>query len=95
MTPLTDEVTSHAGSSYASEQHRTLHLRGICTVRKDGVKEIEQHLYNPHGSIFRFLSAETGGAGGQRAPSAHTYVSAGIGFYFMTQFGRFAHIMPS
>jgi hypothetical protein len=37
-TPLTGEATSHAGSSYVAEQHRTLHLRGICTVRPDGVK---------------------------------------------------------
>jgi hypothetical protein len=93
MTPLTDEVTSHAGSSYAPEQHRTLHLRGVCTVRPDGVKEIEQHLYNPHGSVFRFLSAEADAAGGWRAPGANVYISAGIGFCFMTQFGRFAHIM--
>jgi hypothetical protein len=58
MTPLTQEATSDGGSSYAAEQHRTLHLRGICTLRPDGVKVIEQQLYNPHGSIFRLLSDE-------------------------------------
>jgi hypothetical protein len=57
------------------------------------VKEIEQRLYNPHGSIFRFLSAEADALAGLRAPDANTYISAGIGFCFMTQFGRFAHIM--
>jgi hypothetical protein len=93
MTPFTEEVTSHSGSSYASEQHRLLHLRGVCTVRPDGVKIVEQHLYNPHGSIFRLLSDEAPGhGGGGRAPDAATYVSAGIGFCFMTQFGRFAKI---
>jgi hypothetical protein len=94
MTPLTDEVTSQTGSSYAPEQQRTLHLRGICTVRADGVKVIEQHLYNPHGSIFRLLSDEAPVNGGDgRAPDAASYISAGIGFCFMTQFGRFAKIV--
>jgi hypothetical protein len=94
MTPLTDEATSHAGSSYAPEQQRTLHLRGICTVRADGLTLVEQHLYNPHGSIFRLLSDEApANGGGGRAPDAHTYIAAGIGFCFMTQFGRFARIL--
>jgi hypothetical protein len=94
MTLLTQEATSHAGSSYAAEQHRTLHLRGICTLRPDGVKVIEQQLYNPHGSIFRLLSDEAPvNGGGGRAPDADTYMSAGIGFCFMTQFGRFARIV--
>lgn len=77
----------------APEQHRTLHVRGICTVRPDGVKVIEQHLYNPHGSIFGLLSDETPvHGGGGRAPDANTHISAGFGFCFMTQFGRFATI---
>jgi hypothetical protein len=93
MTPLTGDSTSQAGSSYAPEQHRTLHLRGICTVRPDGVKVIEQHLYSPHGSIFRLLSDEAPvHGGGGRAPDAASYIAAGIGFCFMTQFGRFAKI---
>jgi organic hydroperoxide reductase OsmC/OhrA len=49
---------------------------------------------NPHGSIFHFLSEE----GRQprapgRAPDALTYMSAGIAFCFMTQFGRYARIV--
>ena len=56
-------------------------------LRKDGLKEIEQHLYSPHGSIFRFLSDEGKDA---RAPDAVSYISAGIAFCFMTQFGRMA-----
>jgi hypothetical protein len=94
ITQLTSESTGHEGSSYAPEQHRTLHLRGICTVRPDGVKVIEQHLHNPRGSIFRLLSDETPAhGGGGRAPDAHSYIAAGIGFCFMTQFGRFAKII--
>jgi len=93
MSPKTSEVTSSAGSSYAQEQSRRLHVRGICTLRPDGLKAIEQHLLNPHGSIFHFLSEEGPQAGGGgRAPDAMTYLSAGIAFCFMTQFGRYAKI---
>ncbi len=77
--------TKAAASSLSDHQDRTLNPAGICTLREDGVKEIEQHLYSPHGSIFRFLSAEDG-----RAPDAVSYISAGIAFCFMTQFGRMA-----
>lgn len=93
MTEKQDHTTGFAGSSLAAEQNRLLHVRGICTLREDGVKEIEQHLYNPHGSIFKFLSEEAPEKGGQgRAPDANTYISAGIAFCFMTQFGRAAFI---
>jgi len=93
MTPKTDETTGFAGSSLSEHQDRTLHVRGICTLREDGVKQIEQHLYNPHGSIFHFLSDEAQENGGRgRAPDAATYISAGIAFCFMTQLGRYATI---
>ena len=93
MSPKTDEVTGGAGSSYAEEQSRRLHVGGICTLRPDGMKAIEQQLLNPHGSTFHFLSEEGPQAGGQsRAPDAMSYVSAGIAFCFMTQFGRYAKI---
>lgn len=87
MGPLTEEATSSQGSSLAEEQDRVLHIRGICTLRKDGVKEVEQQLFNPHGSIFHFLCDEDG-----RAPDAISYSAAGIGFCFMTQLGRYAKI---
>jgi len=93
MSPKTAETTGFAGSSLAEQQDRTLHVRGICSLRPDGVKEIEQQLFNPHGSIFRFLSDEAAVNGGQgRAPDACTYISAGIAFCFMTQLGRYAKI---
>ena len=44
--------------------------------------------YSPYGTSFRFLSAEDG-----RAPDANTLISAGIGFCFMTQFGRFVSML--
>ena len=86
-SPLTKEATSSKGSSLAEEQDRVLHIRGICTLREDGVKQIEQQLFNPHGSIFTFLCDEEG-----RAPDALSYMAAGIGFCFMTQLGRYAKI---
>lgn len=83
--------TSAEASSLSDEQDRMLNPAAICTLREDGMKEIEQRLYSPLGSIFRFLSEEAPEAGGQgRAPDAVSFISAGIGFCFMTQFGRMA-----
>lgn len=83
--------TAAAASSLTDDQDRTLNPAAICTLREDGIKEIEQHLYSPHGSIFRFLSEEAPTAGGKgRAPDAASLISAGIAFCFMTQFGRMA-----
>lgn len=87
LSPRTEEANSHQGSSLAEEQDRLLHICGICTLRGDGVKEVEQQLFNPHGSIFRYLCDEQG-----RAPDAASYIAAGIGFCFMTQLGRYARI---
>ncbi|RZU30796.1 OsmC family protein [Blastococcus saxobsidens] len=82
-----------SNSSLRAEQKRALHVRGVCTVRADGVKVIDVQLLEPSGSRFRFLSDEPVGAGGQGlAPDAATLISAGIAFCFMTQFGRYAAI---
>lgn len=94
VTPA-DEVEGEGGvgSSYAESQSRILHVRGVCSLRDDGVKEIEQHLHQPIGSTFRFLSDEPERFGGRGlAPDAASYLSAGIAFCFMTQFGRYARI---
>jgi len=93
MSPKTDELTSFAGSSLAEQQDRILHVRGICEQRADGICHVEQQLFNPHGSIFHYLCdapPDQGGSG--QAPDALSYVSAGIGFCFMTQLGRYAKI---
>jgi hypothetical protein len=93
-TPKADHTVTMAGDSLSAEQSRLLHVRGICTLRQDGVKQIEQRLYNPHGSVFHFLCDEAPENGGQGlAPDAVSYISAGIGFCFMTQFGRYASIV--
>lgn len=88
-----EALAANKNSSLNDNQSRELHVRGICTIREDGIKEIEQHLFNPKGSVFRFLSEEGPHLGGLgRAPDANSYISAGIAFCFMTQFGRYAKI---
>ncbi len=89
-TPRLAHTVTLANDSLAEQQSRLLHVRGICTPRPDGVLEVEQRLYNPHGSIFRFLCDDA--ADGARAPDASSYVAAGVAFCFMTQFGRYAAI---
>ena len=86
--------TSAAGSSLAAEQNRQLNIGATCALREDGMKEIVQLQYSPHGTSFNFLSEEAPENGGLgRAPDANSYISAGIGFCFMTQFGRFAKML--
>jgi len=86
-------VPGGAGSSLQESQSRRLHLRAVCTLREDGVKEIVENLFAPVGSEFRFLSDEAPEFGGSgRAPDAASYLSAGLAFCFMTQFGRYARI---
>jgi hypothetical protein len=53
------------------------------------LKEATVQLFKPLGSTFRFLGDDTGQ---ERAPSSLAYLAAGIGFCFMTQIGRYAHI---
>jgi hypothetical protein len=82
-------VEGGAGSSLQATQKRTLHVRGVCTLRADGLKEVKIQLFKPLGSSFRFLGDDTGQ---ERAPSSLAYLAAGVGFCFMTQIGRYAHI---
>ena len=87
-------VAGGAGTSLQADQRRQLHLRARCRRRPDGVKEIDQYLYRPLGSTFRFFSDEAVDGGGTgRAPDAASYMAAGIAFCFMTQQGRYASIM--
>ena len=93
-SPETAETVTREGGSLQEEQDRVLHVRGICTLREDGMKQVEQQLFNPQGSIFYFLCEEGPQYGGQgRAPDAASYLAAGIGFCFMTQLGRYAKIL--
>ncbi len=89
-TPKKDVVmgTSAGASSLADEQDRRLNIGAVAVLREDGIKDIQQMQYSPYGTSFRFLSSEDG-----RAPDANSYISAGIGFCFMTQFGRFVSML--
>ena len=80
--------TTGGGSSLADEQDRRLNIGAVAVMREDGLKDIRQMQYSPYGTSFRFLSSEDG-----RAPDANTLISAGIGFCFMTQFGRFVSML--
>ncbi|MDG1431006.1 MAG: OsmC family protein [Paracoccaceae bacterium] len=89
-TPKKEVVkgTTSGGSSLSDEQDRRLNIGAVAVLREDGIKEIQQMQYSPFGTSFRFLSSEDG-----RAPDANTLISAGIGFCFMTQFGRFVSML--
>jgi len=80
--------TATGASSLSDEQDRRLNIGAVATLRADGIKEIQQMQYSPYGTSFRLLSSEDG-----RAPDANTLISAGIGFCFMTQFGRFVSML--
>lgn len=89
--PRSDEPGD--GGGLTETQNRRLHVRAVCSLRDDGVKEITAHLRRPAGALFRFLSDEPAESGRPaRAPDAASYVAAGIAFCFMTQFGRYASI---
>ncbi|MEE9426814.1 MAG: OsmC family protein [Paracoccaceae bacterium] len=86
--------TNTDSSSLQDEQDRRLNIGAVATLRDDGLTEIVQLQYSPHGTSFRFLSEEAPKNGGKgRAPDANSYISAGIGFCFMTQFGRFVSML--
>jgi uncharacterized OsmC-like protein len=88
------KYTSGSGSSLQEDQDRVLHVRGVCTSDDEGVKTVEVKLFSPIGTVFELRSDEPAGRGGAgRAPSAMTYVAAGLGFCFMTQIGRYADIV--
>lgn len=83
-----------AGSSLKSEQKRTLHIRGIVTRRDDGLLEINIQLFKPIGSTFQMLcDIENGETENAIAPPPLAFLSAGVGFCFMTQAGRYATIV--
>lgn len=77
----------------ADEQKRQVHVRGVGTLRPDGLKALQVACFQPIGSVFQLLSDDSALCGGQeRAPSGLAYLSAGISFCFMTQLGRYAQV---
>ncbi len=85
---VVEGVEGGAGSSLKAEQKRMLHVRGEARMLRGTLQEIRVHLFKPIGSSFRFFSDSSN----TQAPSALAYLSAGVGFCFMTQIGRYAHI---
>lgn len=82
-----------AGSSLQPEQKRTLHVVSECNLPEESAASCLVSLRNPIGSSFRFISDEPRERGGRAmAPPPLAYLAAGLGFCFMTQLGRYAHI---
>lgn len=78
---------------FSDEQKRQVHVRGVGTLRQDGMKSLQVACFQPIGSVFQLLSDDSAAVGGQeRAPCGLAYLSAGISFCFMTQLGRYAHV---
>ncbi len=87
-------VEGGAGSSLQAEQHRTLHVHGDARLREDGLLETTLRLFRPIGSSFRFVGEPGPPAGGDHAaPEGLAYLVAGMAFCYMTQLGRYAHIV--
>ncbi len=87
-------VEGGAGTSLHATQKRLLHIRARATLREDGIKSIKVQLFKPIGGVFHFLSDDSRLQGGQeRAPSGLAYMAAGIAFCYLTQLGRYAHIV--
>lgn len=86
-------VEGGAGSSLQAEQKRTLHVHGEAKWTDGMAMETTIQLLKPLGSVFRFMCDELEDVGGQEsAPPPLAYLSAGVGFCFMTQVGRYAQI---
>lgn len=67
-----------------------IHLRGTCSVRADGLYDIEQKTYSPRASKFTFIAEEPveyGGTG--RAPDPLTYFSVAPAFCLTTHLAEF------
>ena len=87
-------VAGGVGSSLTDSQKRVLHMRGNCALSTDGLMETTVELFSPIGSQFRFLADAGSAFNGQgRAPSGLAYLNAGLAFCYMTQIGRYAHIV--
>jgi uncharacterized OsmC-like protein len=83
-------VPGGVGSSLSAEQKRTLHVQVAAAWQAASpIMTVDVELLKPIGSGFRLLcdDAEDG-----KAPPPLAYLSAGVGFCYMTQMGRYAHI---
>lgn len=75
-------------------QKRVVHVATHGRVRADGLKEFAVQCIQPAGSRFVILCDDSPDRGGQgRAPDPLTYLSCGVAFCYLTQIGRYAHIV--
>lgn len=87
-------VEGGIASSLQPVQKRQLHVHGEAgPTAENSVKRTTVWLHKPIGSTFGFASDDEISAGGRDlAPSGLLLLSAGIGFCYMTQISRYAHI---
>lgn len=94
LSEADDRYTERGDSTLADEHDRVVHLRGLCTEREDGTLHVRQKTYSPRASIFEFVADGPRAHGtGVVAPDPLSYLSAGIGFCFLTQMGRYASVV--
>lgn len=98
ITKVSEAETLHgveggAGSSLQAEQKRTLHVHGEAHVVDGIALETGIRLFKPIGSSFRFRCDEVAANGGHESAPPLAYTAAGIAFCYMTQLGRYAHIL--
>lgn len=87
-------VAGGVSTSLQSEQKRTLNVHAEARLSAGGLIESHIQLRSPRGSTFRFLGQLDPAEGcARRAPSGLAYLSAGVAFCFLTQLGRYAHIV--
>lgn len=64
-------------------------VRVFGTLAEDGGWQMVQYLFNPKGSINRLRARRSGKGGGDMLPGPLALMSAGLGFCFATQLGRY------
>ena len=82
-------VEGGASSSLQESQKRQLHVNGTARWIEGTLMEATTQVVKPIGSLFRFLCDAEGNG---NTPPPLAYLSAGVGFCYMTQLGRYAHI---
>lgn len=84
-------VEGGASSSLQESQKRQLHVNGTARWLGGTMMEATTQVVKPIGSLFRFV-CDSGQSGSGNTPPPLAYLSAGVGFCYMTQLGRYAHI---
>ena len=87
-------VEGGVASSLKAEQRRTLQVHSEGRLLAGGQLEAQIQVLSPIGSRFRFVGQVEPAAGEEyTAPPSLAYLSAGVAFCFMTQLGRYVHIV--